>query len=338
MILAPAAAELKAKRLLIVADGALQYVPFAALKVGGAGSGGTQTDGQFLIETNEIVNLPSVSVLSVLRRDALQRKPAPLEIAVFADPVFSPDDARLSAGRNKTKPLSMDNATASRGVDASAGSTARNAPVDMTRALADINLGENGLRIPRLPFSRREANNILALVPTGRELSALDFKANLETIRSPQLANYRIVHFATHGILDSVHPELSGVVLSLVDENGKTQDGFLRLSEIFNLRLPAELVVLSACQTALGKEIRGEGLIGLTRGFMYAGAPRVVASLWKVDDAATAELMRIFYQKMLKENVRPAAALRSAQIELARQRRWQSPYYWAAFNIQGEWK
>jgi len=97
-------------------------------------------------------------------------------------------------------------------------------------------------------------------------------------------------------------------------------------------------VVLSACETGLGKEISGEGLIGLTRGFMYAGASRVVASLWKVSDVATAELMTDFYRAMEKDNLPPAAALRAAQIAMWKQRRWHQPYYWAAFQIQGEWK
>jgi len=152
------------------------------------------------------------------------------------------------------------------------------------------------------------------------------------------MAKYRIVHFATHALLDSQRPELSGIVLSLVDEHGRPQDGFLRLHEVYNLNLPAELVVLSACQTGLGKEVKGEGLIGLTRGFMYAGATRVTASLWKVDDAATAELMTHFYLQMLKQKLQPAAALRGAQVKMWKQNRWRSPYYWAAFTIQGDWK
>ena len=167
---------------------------------------------------------------------------------------------------------------------------------------------------------------------------ALDFRANRATATSDELSNYRIVHFATHGLLNSEHPELSGLVLSLVDEQGRPQDGFLRLHEIFNLRLPAELVVLSACQTGLGKEIKGEGLVGLTRGFMYAGAARVVASLWQVNDAATAELMKRFYHRMLKDGMRPAAALRAAQIEMWKKPQWQSPFYWGGFVLQGEWK
>jgi CHAT domain-containing protein len=124
----------------------------------------------------------------------------------------------------------------------------------------------------------------------------------------------------------------------MVDEKGKPQDGFLRANDIYNLKLPAELVVLSACQTGLGKEIKGEGLVGLTRGFMYAGAARVVVSLWNVNDKATSELMVKFYEKMIKQGARPAAALRAAQVEMRRQKAWQSPYYWAAFTLQGEWR
>jgi CHAT domain-containing protein len=169
-------------------------------------------------------------------------------------------------------------------------------------------------------------------------LKATDFRANRAIAISPELGRYRIIHFATHGLLNSQHPLLSGLVFSLVDENGKPQDGFLRMHEIYNLQLPAELVVLSACQTALGEEIHGEGLVGLARGFMHAGARRVVASLWRVDDQATAQLMRHFYRGMLKEKLRPAAALRAAQIEMSRHPRWSAPYYWAGFVMQGEWR
>jgi CHAT domain-containing protein len=155
---------------------------------------------------------------------------------------------------------------------------------------------------------------------------------------SPEVGQYRIVHFATHGLLNNEHPELSGVVLSLVDQAGNPQDGFLRLHDIYNMKLPADLVVLSACNTGLGKDVRGEGLIGLTRGFMYAGASGVMSSLWKVDDEATAELMKIFYSAMLNDGLAPAAALRQAQLTLRKQKRWHSPYYWASFVLQGEYR
>jgi CHAT domain-containing protein len=198
-------------------------------------------------------------------------------------------------------------------------------------------LGDRG-SIPRLPFSRQEADAILAVAPATASMKALGFTASRTTATSPELQQYRIVHFATHGLLNTEHPELSGLVLSLVDEQGRPQDGFLRLHDLYNLKLPADLVVLSACQTALGKEIKGEGLVGLTRGFMYAGAPRVVASLWRVSDSATAALMTHFYQGVLKQGMRPAAALRAAQLAMLKNKRWQAPYYWAPFVLQGEWR
>jgi CHAT domain-containing protein len=209
----------------------------------------------------------------------------------------------------------------------------KEAPSDLTRAIRDVR-GE----LKRLLMTRDEAEASLSVAPRDGGFKALDFRANRATATSDELSSYRIVHFATHGLLNSEHPELSGLVLSLVDEQGRFQDGFLRMHEIFNLRLPAELVVLSACQTGLGKAIKGEGLMGLTRGFMYAGAARVVASLWEVNDVATAELMKRFYRHMLQDGMRPAAALRAAQIEMWKKPQWQSPFYWGGFILQGEWK
>ncbi|MBO0724511.1 MAG: CHAT domain-containing protein, partial [Blastocatellia bacterium] len=214
--------------------------------------------------------------------------------------------------------------------------TADIASRDLQRATRDVMGEEPG--IPRLPFSRAEAEEILSVTPKAVSLRALDFNASRATATSAELSQYRIVHFATHGLLNKTHPELSGVVLSLVDRQGKPQEGFLQLHDIYNLNLPAEMVVLSACQTGLGKSVRGEGLVGLTRGFMYAGAKRVVASLWSVQDMATAELMKRFYGAMLGEKqLRPAEALREAQVEMWKQKRWRSPYYWGGFMLYGEW-
>ena len=175
------------------------------------------------------------------------------------------------------------------------------------------------LTFRRLPSSAREARAIAALIPPKQRLLALDFDASRARALSPELAQYRDLHFATHGELDSRRPELSKLVLSLFDEKGRPEDGFLRLNDIYNLHLDADLVVLSACRTALGQEIRGEGLVGLTRGFMYAGAARVLASLWSVEDRATADLMESFYRERLRQGLSPAAALRRAQLEMARQ-------------------
>jgi CHAT domain-containing protein len=253
-----------------------------------------------------------------MRRELAWRKPAARAVAVFADPVFSSDDSRVkTAGKTTGTPLLTR---------------------DLERSLKDVELTGVGTGFPRLPFSRREAEAIVATAHRGQWAKALDFQASRAAATSGDLSDYRVIHFATHGLLNTRRPELSGIVLSLVDQHGQPQNGFLRLHEVYNLKLPAELVVLSACQTGLGKDIRGEGLIGLTRAFMYAGAARVAASLWKVDDAATAELMKRFYRGMFDKGLRPAAALRVAQVEMWRQERFSAPYFWAAFALQGEWK
>jgi CHAT domain-containing protein len=339
MLLSPVASQLGAKRLLIVADGALQYVPFGALPKLGAGERGGGRAGEKgvkslspapLIVDHEIISLPSASSLAVLRKELTGRKTAAKALALFADPVFASDDPRLQRAQAQAgqKPESQ----------AAGASETPEAGHPLTRSVRESGVADAGVRIPRLPGTRREASAIVAFIPEADRKQALDFDASRAAATSAELSQFRIIHFATHGLLNSTHPELSGIVLSLVDQQGRPQDGFLRLHEIYNLKLPAELVVLSACQTGLGKEIRGEGLVGLTRGFMYAGAPRVVASLWKVDDRATAELMNHFYRGMVKDGLRPAAALRAAQLAMWNQKRWSEPYYWAAFVLQGEWK
>ena len=279
------------------------------------------------------MSLPSASVLAVLRRELGDRKPATKTVAVLADPVFAPDDARV---KQKVAPRRGSGSTQKQQAQ---NPTSSDPASTLSRALRSVRGGDDRASLKRLLFSRDEAEAILSAVkPRQAGLEALDFRANRKMAMSDELSQYRIIHFSTHGLLDSRHPESSGLVLSLVDEGGQPQEGFLRLNEIYDLRLNADLVVLSACQTGLGKDVRGEGLIGLTRGFMYAGAPRVVASLWQVDDAATAELMKRFYRGVLHEKLPPAAALRAAQIEMFKKRQWQSPYFWAAFVLHGEWR
>ncbi len=372
MVLAPVAAQMKNKRLVIVADGALHYVPFGALPEPSATNEHTSEPAQPLTVNHEIVSLPSASVLALLRQQYKDRKQAPNAVAVLADPVFAKNDPRVSGhlseitsnagtrgpantGAGKTSEgrqpqTTKTSATVSHKHSSPQKSPAKPNDLDavlsvplsaslLTRSAVDLGLDRNGqLALPRLRFTREEADAIYAVTPHAKALEATDFQATRATAISPDLANYRIVHFATHGLLNSQHPELSGLVFSLVDKNGKSQDGFLTLQDIYNLNLNADLVVLSACETGLGKEISGEGLIGLTRGFMYAGASRVVASLWNVSDVATARLMAEFYRAMEKDGLPPAAALRAAQIKMLEQKRWASPYYWAAFQLQGDWK
>jgi CHAT domain-containing protein len=260
-----------------------------------------------------------------MRNGLKGRKLAPNSIAVIADPVYSTADERLKERAGKTVDQKQEQAD-------SAASTR------IIEHVANDESSSDSRVIPRLPFTRQEAERILAIAPAASNLKALGFNASRATAISPELAKYRYVHFATHGYLSTENPGSSAIVLSMVDEKGLPQPGLLTANEIYNLNLPAELVVLSACQTGLGKEIRGEGLIGLTRGFMYAGAARVVVSLWNVNDKATAELMERFYKGMLKDHQRPAAALRAAQVEMLKQKAWQAPYYWAAFVLQGEWR
>ena len=316
MLLGPVATQLSTKRLVIVAEGILQLVPFAALPEPGLKAEDIGDASPLLIK-HEVLTLPSISVLGVLRGELEGRQPAPGQVVVLADPVFDTDDSRVTVNR---KPPPSRSRTRSRNPGETWSS------------------GEK-LVFQRLPFARQEATDIASLVPEGERRLVLDFEADRAFATSAQMGRYRIVHFATHALINDLHPELSGIVLSRVNRQGNPRDGFLRLHDVYNLKLPAELVVLSACETALGREIRGEGLIGLTRGFMYAGAARVLASLWKVDDRASAELMKHFYQGMLgPERLRPAAALQAAQIKMRSHERWKSPYYWAGFVLQGEWR
>jgi CHAT domain-containing protein len=334
MLLGPVASRLGRKRLAIVADGALQYIPFAALPAPSSGSGEGLNSGaepQPLCIEREIVSLPSASTLATLRREIAGRKPAEKSLAVLADPVFADDDTRVR--RNVGKAGAKGETRSAHSDETDIGF------LQMTRSGRETGVIGAEAGFGRLLSTRHEAEAILSLVPERERMQALDFEASRTSAFRPELGEYRIIHFATHGLLNNIHPELSGIVLSLVDESGQPQDGFLRLQDIYNLKLPVDLVVLSACQTGLGKEIKGEGLIGLARGFMYAGAPRIVASLWKVDDRATSELMKRFYQGMLgPEALRPAEALRQAQLSIWKEKQWRAPYYWAAFVLQGEWK
>jgi len=189
----------------------------------------------------------------------------------------------------------------------------------------------------RLAHAAEEANAIVAVVPRGSAMLAQGFEATRETAMSALTGEYRIVHFAAHGFVNRDHPELSGIVFSLVDRSGNRTNGFVPVRDIYNLNQSDDLVVLSACDTALGKDIKGEGLVGLTHAFLASGSKSVVASLWKVDDRATSVLMANFYKSMLQDGLPPAAALRSAKEQVRRQNGWQEPYFWAGFVLQGEY-
>ena len=301
-----------AKRVLIVPDGSLQYVPFAALPIPQSGPG-----EQLLVSRYEVDVLPSASVLGTLRKTASKRAPTATAV-IIADPVFEADDPRVLTNRGT-----------------SGGRQER--PAALTRAILDI---QGSQYIPRLQASRDEANaiaNVLHSRDSQAVHVALDFSASRDFVLRDGLTRFRLVHFATHGIVDPRRPEMSGLILSLIDRNGRKQDGYLRLGDIYNLKLSADLVVLSSCESALGKDLEAEGIIGLPRGFLYAGAKSVIASLWKVNDEATAKLMAGLYAR-IKRGESPSSALRGAQLEMAHDEQWSKPYYWAAFALQGEYK
>jgi CHAT domain-containing protein len=304
----------RAKRILIVPDGSLQYIPFAALPLPSTGR-----SKEPLVNSQEVVLLPSASVLASLRKAAATRIPPTATAAIFADPVFEQDDPRLALLRTRGR-ISM-----------------QERPPALTRAISDIGASSY---IARLPATRNEANaiaNILRSRDAQGVYVKLDFDASREDVLNEGLARFRLVHFATHGVVDTSHPEMSGLILSLIDRTGKKKDGYLRLGDIYKLKLAADLVVLSSCDSALGKDLESEGIIGLPRGFLHAGAKSVIATLWKVNDEATARLMTSLYLR-IQRGESPSSALRGAQLEMVHDRQWSRPYYWAAFSLQGDYR
>lgn len=330
MLLGPISSRLRMRRIVIVADGALFYLPFEALPLPQQPQTASRTHPpgdiavpEPLVANHEIVYEPSATALALLRE--IPRRKTTGTVAVLADPVYSTDDERFPRNNRKMSP---------------GAATPQAQEID--RVLRDV--GETGaaggvFRLERLRHSDEEARDIVAAAEEGTWLEATGFKADREAALSPELRRYDVVHFAAHGLFDEKHPQLSGVVFSLYDEHGQPKKGFLSLSDVYNMSLSADLVVLSSCQTGLGQNVKGEGLIGLTRGFMHAGARRVLASLWQVNDEATAELMKRFYRHMLRERMPAPSALRLAKIEVMQAReQWRAPFYWAGFILQGDWK
>ncbi|MET0622781.1 MAG: CHAT domain-containing protein [Pyrinomonadaceae bacterium] len=312
MLFKDVADKLGTKRLVIIPDGVLQYVPFSALpSLDGAQGSGWEP----LLARHEVVIIPSASTLEAIRENLLREeraggRPAPQLLAMFADPVYT-------LGRSKGRPIGL------------------------SRSGASVS-AQVGIELPQLAFAKAEIKEIERVVGksgnAGRWKLWKDSDVNRENATADVLSSYRIVHYSAHGKLDRSRPESSGIVLSIFDGKGELRpDYFLGLSDVYGLNLTADLVVLGACQSAGGKEIKGEGVVGLTRGFMYAGAPRVVSSLWEVNDFRTAQFMGLFYKNLLENRQTPAAALRATQKTM-----WQEyklpPYFWAAFQMQGEWR
>jgi CHAT domain-containing protein len=299
LVIEPVSAKLQTSRLIVVADGILQYVPFQILRT----SAGAPEP---MISNFDLVAAPSASALAIVRRERMHRQAGSKLLIGFGDAVFSADYS--------PQPMKSD----------------ANSSDDKSR-------GSSRFRdLPRLFNAKRELRAISDLAGNDAAFY-VEFDATRDKFLNIDLSDFRIVHVVTHGVLNDQQPELSGLVLSMVDGNARPINGFVSLADIYRLHAPVDLVVLSACHTALGKNVRGEGLIGLTRGFMYAGASGVVASLWKVDDHVTAELMKRFYTNLLQRGMGPAAALRAAQNEIRSHPNWSAPYYWAGFTFQGDY-
>jgi CHAT domain-containing protein len=305
MVLSPVAGQLNKRRIIVIADGALNYIPFQMLTL-------PSSNAEPLVAEHEIINAPSASVLGELRAEVAGRGARSKTLAAFGNPALGSSALNASASGDHLR-----------------------------YAMRDVELNGDSFdlsKIGELFFAEREINNLREIATPSATFTATGVAANRKQLFSMDFSQYAILHFATHGLLDPKRPEHSGLLLSMVDDRGQKQEGFISLQDVYSLRAPVDLVVLSACRTGLGKEIRGEGLVGLTRGFMYAGATTVVASLWKVDDEATAELMKVFYTEMLQNRKTPDEALRIAQNSIRQTPRWSAPHNWAGFTLQGEYQ
>jgi tetratricopeptide (TPR) repeat protein len=282
------------KHLTIVLDGELDLLPFTALP-----ESGCQGGGQPMIAEHQVTLTPSLSIL-LEQHETRERTSFRGEVALLADPVFDRADPRVHA------------------IDSASGG---NSIPPFEPAL------------PRLIGTREEAKAIAALTGPGRAALYLDFNANLQTLFSPSMGAYRILHIASHGVLDDRSPDFSGIVLSLVDQYGQPVFGYLKIHDIASLNLRSDLVVLSSCDSSAGVNLSGEGVIGLSHAFLSAGAKRVVSTLWGVDDEGSKDLMIAFYSGMLRDGLDPPEALRRAQLQIVHSLHSGAPYYWAAFTM-----
>lgn len=326
-ILEPAIAIVGTRRLLIVPDGALSFVPFEALVT--APDGTNYAALPYLAKTNETIYAPSASVVAAVRGQVSgNAATSPPAILLIADPIFDTDDERV-----KNLPAGASVTSAARGLGLSS------AVADVAEEATNSGIPA-GFRLSRILGTREEAEQIGQTAESAglKAVRWLDLEASEANVEERDLKPYRVLHFATHGLLNAKRPQFTGVVLSLVGNKDRS-DGFLRTNEVFNLRLASPLVVLSACETGLGKESRGEGVMGLTRAFMYAGAPVVGVSLWSVNDKATADLMADFYKNLLtKDGAKPAAALLAARQNMIANTKYSAPFYWAPFVLVGDWR
>lgn len=308
ILISPIGDQLGSKRLIIVPHKILNFLPFAALPEPSASNTKKELP---LVMNHEIIYLPSISLVEALEKNVLADYKEKKAIVV-ADPIFKAD---LVSKRHDSNNLAE--------------------RVKINTTLEDLK--SRGFELEELPGTHQEAKRIKEILKTYDVKLLLGVDSSLPNFLKEKLDSYNIIHFATHGVLNNLNPELSGLVFSLVDSDGNEQPGFLTTNQIFGLNLNADLVVLSACQTGVGKQVNGEGVLGLSRAFFYAGAKRIITTLWKVSDVGTSELMSKFYSYLSENNVSYTQALRQAQISMIQSEK-NHPFYWAAFKIEGEWR
>jgi len=285
------------EHIIIVPDGILYYLPFETLKFP-PGTG--PHENNYLVERFKISYVPSCSSLLFL----LERKTSgllPPRILAFGSPIIN------GTGSKKE--------TFSR-------------PVSLIKNLYT----DQGFDLSPLPYSRKEAKNVVKFFPKENRRIYLDNQANEALIKTLPLTDYQVIHFACHGLLDEYFPFRSALVLSRGDKGEEV--GFLQVREIYNLKMKAEMIVLSACQTGKGKLEYGEGVLGLPRIFFYTGAQSVLTSLWRINDKSTSKFMNLFYEYLFK-GYSKAQSLRLAKLRMMKSR-FSHPHYWAAFVLNGD--
>jgi CHAT domain-containing protein len=325
-LIAPAEKALAGKpRLLIVPDGPLHMLSFEALLTGRVGGASVNRyDLPYLLRDRLITYLPSAAVFAQLHAS---RSP------VAAGKLFYGVGNPLLRVPGRALPARTPRLRDEGGRERSAGTEGKpSQPTDdegpIMRSLRQAGLDQ----LPPLAFAQQEITSIASHFPPDRAVIFLGADASESQVKTdPVLSTARYIHFATHGLLND-DPDLSGLLLT-ADGNGG-EDGLLQLREVVRLKLSAALVVLSACRTALGSRVAGEGVIGLPRAFLHAGAASVLVSLWPVDDESTEKLMVGFYKHLVEAGNR-GEALQRAQLEMIRGGVYSFPYYWAPFILVG---
>lgn len=305
--------------LAIVADECLEYIPWSALPKPGTNAP--------LIAAHEVVQLPSASALAWLQQVSANRPAATKALAVLADPVYDRADSR--AGKIKGTPPVQPVAS---------GQFRSISFYRAVQTLREVGLSGPQLAVPRLQPAKNEAKAILNVAPEGSRIGWFDLQASRDTLLSADLSPFRVLHFATHGMVSTEQPTTSGVVLSMVNLAGQSQNGFVLGPDFFNLKLNSDLVVFGNLRASLSVQPQSGGLHGLHRALAYAGSPRLMVGIWPVTERVATTFWTAFYRNLLVEKQRPAAALRAAQLQVMKEKKWASPYYWAAFGMYGDFR